>query len=119
MNCNCSSDENVIKFIKGTSVSLKFNFVEDISTYTGAEFVISKDYGLPAIITKTITEFENNSINIELTPDDTNLFNIGNPNNSASYLWALDLLDSVTGLRVNVFPKTGQAAPLCIVYKHV
>ena len=121
MTCNCDlQTENTIEFIKGTSVNLTFSFDEDISSYTSAEFVIRANYDTSPIIDKSIEITETNTLNIELTPTETNNFTeFLNGKNSATYIWGLDLIDSVTGDRVNVFPKTGEAAPLCIVYKHV
>ena len=67
-----------------------------------------------------ITEFGENSLIVELTPEQTDLFNeFPNGQNSAKYIWGLDMIDSDNNLRINVFPQTGNAAPLCIVYKHV
>ena len=121
MTCNCCMDENnVIRFVKGTTVNLSFDFDEDISSYTSAEFVIRKDYDSPVVLDKTIGIDNPNTVEISLTPADTNVFNeFLNGKNSASYIWGLDLIDSDAGIRVNVFPQTGEAAPLCIVYKHV
>ena len=117
MVCDCINN-NVIKFVKGTSFYIKFSFNEDISIYTNAEFIISKNYGITPVLNKTIPVTEANTITFEITVDDTNLFNdFENGKNSASYIWGLDLFDSSN--RINVFPKTGEAAPLCIVYKHV
>jgi hypothetical protein len=114
-------DENaIIRFVKGTSVNLAFEFDEDISSYTGAEFVIKKDYNTPAVITKTITDFEPHSFEVELTPQETEFSTeFLNGKNSAEYIWGLDILDSENDLRINVFPQTGSPAPKCIVYKHV
>lgn len=121
MTCNCDlQTENTIEFIKGTSVNLTFSFDEDISSYTSAEFVIRANYETSPIIDKSIEITETNTLNIELTPTETNNFTeFLNGKNSATYIWGLDLIDSVTDERVNVFPKTGEPAPLCIVYKHV
>ena len=119
-NCNCSADNNTISFIKGTTFNVTFNFDEDISTYTQAEFVIRKDYTTSPVINKTIPELSALSFDLELTPGDTNSFTeFANGKNSARYIWGLDLVDSVNNIRVNVFPQTGEPAPLCIVYKHV
>lgn len=121
MTCNCfNNDNNVIQFVKGTTVNLSFDFDEDISSYTSAEFVIRKDYDNPIILDKTEGIENPNTIEISLTPTDTNIFDeFQNGKNSAQYIWGLDLIDSDAGIRVNVFPQTGEAAPLCIVYKHV
>lgn len=120
MVCNCINDDNTIQFIKGTTVNLSFDFDEDISSYTSAEFVIRKDYETTAVIDKTISGLSGKTLDIELTPTDTNGFTeFLNGKNSARYIWGLDLIDSVNDIRVNVFPKTGEPAPLCIVYKHV
>lgn len=119
-NCNCMDENNVIQFIKGTSVNLTFDFDEDISSYSEAVFVIRKDYNTTAVIDKTITGFSANTLDVNLTPDETNLFTeFLNGKNSAKYIWGLDLIDSENNIRVNVFPQTGEPAPLCIVYKHV
>lgn len=121
MTCNCfMQNENTIQFIAGTSVNLTFSFDEDISSYTSAELVIRANYETAPVIDKPISITETNEINVELTPAETaNFTSFANGKNSASYIWGLDLLDSVTGDRVNVFPQTGEPAPLCIVYKHV
>ena len=121
MTCNCNiNDDNTIQFVAGTSVNLSFDFDEDISSYTDAEFVIRPDYQTSPIIDKTISITEQYTLNIELSTAETgNFTNFPNGRNSASNIWGLDLIDSNTGERVNVFPQTGQPAPLCIVYKHV
>lgn len=121
MTCNCNiQNENVIQFIAGTSVNLTFNFDENISSYTTAEFVIRPNYQAEAIINKSIPITEEYTLNVELTPTETaNFTDFVNGRNSCSNIWGLDLLDSNTGDRVNVFPQVGEAAPLCIVYKHV
>lgn len=123
MVCNCNNvqnDDNTIKFIAGTSVNLSFNFDEDISSYTSAEFVIRKDYQTTPVIEKSIPVTESDALNIELMPSETeNFTEFANGKNSATYIWGLDLLDSSTGDRVNVFPQTGNPAPLCVVFKHV
>ena len=120
-NCNNADQSNTIKFVKGTTVNLTFNFDTDISTYTGAEFTIRKNYDTTPVIDMTEgIEITENTINLELTPSDTNNFTeFLNGKDSASYIWGLDLLDEANNIRINVFPQTGQAAPLCIVYKHV
>ena len=119
MVCSCINDnDNVIKFVKGTSLYIKFNFNEDISIYTDADLIIAKNYGVTPVITKSVSITEAKTITFELTVDDTNLFTeFENGKNSASYIWGLDLYDSSN--RINVFPQTGNPAPLCIVYKHV
>ena len=123
MTCNCNNfcnDDNTIQFIVGTSVNLSFDFDEDISSYTSAQFVIRADYQTVPVINKTFSVTEANTLNIELTPTETASFtNFANGKNSATYIWGLDLIDSSTGEIVNVFPQTGHPAPLCIVYKHV
>lgn len=123
MTCNCKNvqnDDNTIQFVAGTSVSLTFNFDEDISSYTSAEFVIRADYLSEPIIDKSIPITESNTLDIELTPAETaNFTDFINGKNSATYIWGLDVLDSNADLRINVFPQTGCPAPLCIVYKHV
>lgn len=118
-NCNCN-DDNTIQFVKGTTVNLLFDFDEDISSYTSAEFVIRKNYDTPVILDKTVSIESESTIDISLTPTDTSDFNeFLNGKNSVQYIWGLDLVDSDAGVRVNVFPQTGEPAPLCIVYKHV
>lgn len=120
MTCNCIQNNNIIQFIAGTSVNLSFEFDEDITSYTSAEFVIRPNYQTAPIISKSIPITEEYVLNIELTPDETDDFtNFVNGKNSATNIWGLDLIDSSTGARVNVFPQTGEPAPLCIVYKHV
>ena len=123
MVCNCNNNtvkDNTIKFVKGTSLNLTFNFDEDISSYTDAEFTIRSNYEDNPIINKTVSGFSGNSLNLVLTPDETNTFTqFDNGQNSKTYIWGLDLIDSANNIRVNVFPKTGLPAPLCIVYKHV
>lgn len=123
MTCNCKNvpnDDNTIQFVVGTSVNLTFNFDEDISSYTNAEFAIRADYLSAPVIDKTISITEPDSLEIELTPSETaNFTNFINGKNSATYIWGLDLVDTVNNVRINVFPQTGQPAPLCIVYKHV
>ena len=122
MTCNCQNIENndVIQFIIGTSANLSFEFEEDISSYTNAIFTIRKDYSLEPIISKTIDITEQYNINIVLTPEETSQFTEFNNNqNSAKYIWGLDVADSNTGSQINVFPQVGNPAPLCIVYKHV
>ena len=119
MTCNCNCDKNVISFIKGTSFNVTFNFDEDISSYTGANFGIAKSYDDTPIIDLDLL-IEDNAVNVELTPAQTDLFTeFLNGKNSAQYKWWLDVIDDNAGIRVNVFPQTGEAAPLCIVYKHV
>lgn len=114
------NEDNVIQFVKGTTVNLSFDFDEDISSYTSAEFVIRKSYDTPVVLDKTVSIENDYTIDINLTPTDTSAFNeFLNGKDSASYIWGLDLIDSEAGIRVNVFPQTGEAAPLCIVYKHV
>lgn len=123
MVCNCSNtqnENNVIQFIAGTSVNLTFNFDEDISSYTSASFVIRKDYQTEPIINKTIAITETDSLNVVLTPEETADFTeFANGKNNATYIWGLDLIDSVNNVVTNIFPQTGSPAPLCIVYKHV
>lgn len=120
MTCNCMNDDNTIQFVKGTTVNLSFDFDEDISSYTSAEFAIRKNYETATILDKTVSVEDSHTIDIALTPTDTNDFNeFLNGKNCANYIWGLDLIDSVNNVRVNVFPQTGEPAPLCIVYKHV
>lgn len=118
-NCNCVDENNVIQFVKGTSANINFSFDEDISSYTGANFGIAKSYDETPVINKDLT-IEENSVEVTLSPDETNLFTeFLNGKNNAKYIWWLDLIDSNAGIRINVFPQTGEPAPLCIVYKHV
>lgn len=120
MNCKCEENNNNIQFVKGTTVNLTFTFDEDISSYTSAEFVIRKNYDTPIILDKTVEIKSESTIEINLTPTDTSDFNeFLNGKNSTNYIWGLDLIDSDAGIRINVFPQTGDPAPLCIVYKHV
>jgi len=123
MTCNCNNniqDDNTIQFVKDTTVNLTFNFDEDISSYTSAEFVIRANYDTAPVIDKTISITESNSLSVVLSPSETaNFASFVNGKDSASYIWGLDLIDSVNNIRVNVFPQTGNSAPLCIVYKHV
>ena len=113
-------NENTIQFIAGTSVNLTFTFDEDISSYTSAEFVIRANYETTPVISKSIPVVEVDALNVELTPTETaNFTSFANGKNSASYIWGLDLIDSVNNIRVNVFPLAGNGAPLCLVYKHV
>ncbi|MBO7735026.1 MAG: hypothetical protein J6S67_20860 [Methanobrevibacter sp.] len=122
MTCNCNNmqTENVIRFVAGTTVNLHFNFDEDISTYTVAKFVIRADYTSAPIINKTVSISDAYTLDIELTPDETeNFTNFDNGKNSATYIWGLDVLDTTENIQINVFPKTGNPAPLCVVYKHV
>ena len=119
MACNCLNENNVIQFIKGTTANISFTFDEDISSYSFAVFGIAKSYGDTPIIEKNISVIDN-EINVELTPSDTDSFTeFLNGKNSAKYYWWLDLVDSDNNVITNVFPQTGEPAPLCIVYKHV
>ena len=120
-NCSCNStDNNTIQFIKGTTVNLSFDFDEDISTYSGAIFVIRKNYDTEPVINKEISITEAHTLNIELSKTETNNFTeFVNGKNSASYIWGLDIFDQDTNEQINVFPQVGEPAPLCIVYKHV
>lgn len=121
MSCTCKETDNTtIEFIRGTSAYLRFVFnVPDLSSFLGLNLTIRKDYNTVPVIDKTISNLEGNNVLVELTPDETALFTeFLNGKNSARYIWGLDLL--VNGdERVNIFPKTGNPAPLCIVYKHV
>lgn len=121
MTCNCNNADNTtIKFIRGTSAYIRFVFnVSDLSSFLGVNLTIRKNYETTPIIDKTISNLEGNNVLIELTPDETALFTeFLNGKNSAQYIWGLDLL--INGdERVNIFPQTGNPAPLCIVYKHV
>ena len=119
-NCSCNADNNVIQFIKGTTVNLSFDFDEDISTYSNALFVIRKNYDANPVINKTITITEANTLTIELSKTETDNFDdFENGKTSSTYIWGLDLVDNNTGEQINVFPQVGEPAPLCIVYKHV
>lgn len=123
MTCNCNNniqDDDTIQFIAGTTVNLTFSFDEDISSYTNANFVIRADYQTAPIINKTISITEQNVLNVVLTPEETaNFTSFVNGKNSATYIWGLDVIDTVYNVVTNVFPQTGTPAPLCIVYKHV
>lgn len=119
-NCSCAADNNVIQFIMGTTVNLSFDFDEDVSTYTDAKFVIRKNYDSAPIINKTISITEAHQVNIQIEKTETENYNdFENGKTSATNIWGLDLLDSNTGEQINVFPQVGEAAPLCIIYKHV
>ena len=119
-NCNCLNEDNTIKFVAGTSCDLSFDFDEDISSYTSAEFVIRANYAASPVINKTLTGLSGTTLEVNLTPSDTAQFTeFQNGKNSATYIWGLDLIDSAQDIRINVFPQTGEPAPLCIVYKHV
>ena len=119
-NNNINNDDSTIQFIAGTSFTLTVNFTEDISSYPNAIFAIRADYATAPVIQKTISVTEANSLDITLSPSETALFtDFKNGKNSAAYIWGLDLADSDNNIQVNVFPQTGNPAPLCIVYKHV
>ena len=122
--CNCSTDDTTIKFIRETTAALKFEFnVSDLSSFYGVHFTIRKDYKTAPIIDKTITGLSGDSVSIVLKPEDTALFIdslFQNGKNSLQYIWGLDLIvNNDTPEIVNIFPETGKAAPLCIVYKNV
>lgn len=119
MTCNCLDENNIIQFIKGTTANIIFNFDEDISSYNHAVFGIAKNYGDTPIIEKNIA-VSDNAVEVELTPTETDNFNdFLNGKNNAKYYWWLDLVDLDNNVVTNVFPQTGEPAPLCIVYKHV
>lgn len=124
MICNCNSnnntvaDDTVLEFIKGTTFTALINFIDDVSDYNTAAFTIRKNYNSDPIINKTFS-IANNAVNIELSKDETNLFNdFENGKNSISCIWGLNIIDAL-GNVINVFPKTGENAPLCIVFKNV
>lgn len=119
-NCKCNNDKTTIKFIRGTTCNLLFKFnVPDLSGFEGVNFTIRKDYESVPIIDKTITGLSGDSVEITLNPTETNLFDTFlNGQNSSQYIWGLDLIIDDTQ-RLNIFPKTGNAAPICVVYKHV
>jgi hypothetical protein len=123
MSCNCTKDNAVIEFIRETSAYIRFVFnVEDLSSFEGVKFTIRKDYKTNPILEKTITNLADNSVLVELTPAETALFTeFQNGKNSAQYIWGLDLILDSTNPKaiINIFPKTGMPAPLCIVYKNV
>jgi hypothetical protein len=123
MTCNCNNaieDNNTIQFVAGTSVNLTFEFDEDISSYTSAQFVIRTNYETAPVINKTIAITETNTLNVVLSPQETSNFtSFTNGKNSTTYIWGLDVIDNTIDAIVNVFPQTGIPAPLCIVYKHV
>lgn len=114
---NCSCDENTILCTEGTTLNLYFNFNENISVFDKAVFVVRKNADSIPVITKTITELKEDSAEVELSPTDTSKFVFDNNKNQATYIWGLDLLGGTT--RINVFPKTGESAPLFVVYKHI
>ena len=121
MVCDCKcADDTTIQFIRGTTAYFRVVFnVSDLSSFAGVNFTIRKDYNTTPVIDKTISDLSGNNVLIELTPDETALFTeFLNGKNSARYIWGLDLLVNENE-RVNIFPKTGNPAPLCIVYKHV
>lgn len=119
-NCNCGDDETVIKFLRETTATIRFKFnVSDLSSFQGVKFTIRKNYEVAPIIEKTITELSGDSVIVTLMPDDTALFTeFLNGKNSVKYIWGLDLIVDNNEI-INIFPKTGHPAPLCIVYKNV
>ena len=123
--CNISSESTTIKFIRGTSVTVVFKFnVSDLSTFKGVKFAIRKNYQTDPIIEKTITSLSGDSVTVVLNLNDTGLFTdalFQNGKNSVQYIWGLDLIvnDNTPPQIINIFPKTGEAAPLCIIYKNV
>lgn len=118
-NCNCS-DNTTIKIIRETTASFLFVFnVSDLSSFAGLQFTIRKNYETAPIINENITGLSGNEIIVTLPPNKTALFTeFQNGKNSAQYIWGLDLLTN-NGQIINIFPQTGNPAPLCIVYKHV
>ena len=118
-NCNCT-DNNTIEIVIGTTTLITFEFDESINGFTKAEFAIRKDYNVEPVVFKTITDLQGTSLDLEIAPVDTiDKFVFNNGKNSASYIWGLDLINENNGERFNVFPQTGNPAPLCIVFKHV
>lgn len=115
MNCNC--DENTILCTEGTSLSLRFDFGEDISSFTNAIFVVRKNADSKPVIAKTVSGLVGNGVDIALTPAEMENFTFDANKNQATYIWGLDLMDATT--RVNIYPKTGEVAPLFVVYKHI
>lgn len=121
MSCNCTNAEenNTIKFLRETTVRLVFSFDIDLSGFNSADFTIRKNYDTSPIIEKTITSLSGKSINVVLSPEETALFNdFMNERNSSKYIWGLNVTNG-NGEIINVFPQTGNPAPLCIVYKNV
>ena len=120
MTCNCNIDSNTVLCTQGTSLVLTVKFDNDISTYKTAEFVVRKNFNSTPVISKIIDIEGLQELTIELTPEDTKALNdFNNGASQASYIWGLDLVDDEIGTRVSVFPKTGETAPLFIVYRHV
>lgn len=120
MSCNCNIDENVLQITAGTTYTNTFTFDEDISSYSGAIFTIRKDYQTAPVIQLNLSITDPHTIDLTIDKTETaNFTDFQNGKNSASYIWGLDLYDTTDNLQVNVFPVTGEPAPLCIVYKHV
>lgn len=120
MSCNCNIDENVLQITAGTTYTNTFTFEEDISSYSGAIFTIRKDYQTAPVIQLNLSITDPHTIDLTIDKTETaNFTDFQNGKNSASYIWGLDLYDTTDNLQVNVFPVTGEPAPLCIVYKHV
>lgn len=121
MVCTCKETDNTtIKIIRETTAYFLFVFnVSDLSSFAGLQFTIRKNYETEPIINENITGLSGNEITVTLPPNKTALFTeFQNGKNSAQYIWGLDLLTD-DGQVINIFPKTGEPAPLCIVYKHV
>ena len=117
-NCNENVDQNVIMFVRGTSVNIKFTFNVDVSAYDSAQFTIRKDYQNLPVINKTITDFSEDIIILMLEPEETDLLNdFINGQSFSQYIWGLNLIKD--GQITNVFPQTGSPAPICIVQKNV
>lgn len=118
--CNCNDDDTTIKFIRETTATFRFDFnVSDLSSFQGVKFSIRKNYEAIPVIEKTIIDLSGSSVTVVLTPEDTALFTeFLNGKNSARYIWGLDLIVNDNEI-INIFPITGEAAPLCIVYKNV
>ena len=119
MHCNCNTPENTILCTQGTSCSITFEFDTDISSFKKAVFAVRKDYNTAPAILKEITDFTAKTINLILAPEDTATITFRNGENQSVCIWGLDLEDEETNTIVNVFPATGEHAPLFVVYKHV
>ena len=122
MSCNCNNQiiDNTIQFVVGTTVNLTIEFEEDISNFTSGQLTIRKDYNSEPILNKSVSITDSHIVKVELDTTDTGLFTEFERNkNSAQYIWGFDVVDSKTGVVINVFTKTVEHAPYCIVYKHV
>ena len=122
MSCNCNNQiiNSTIQFVVGTTENITLEFDEDISNFDSGKLTIRKDYNSEPILNKTVSITDAHIIQVELNTTDTGLFTDFERNkNSAQYIWGFDVIDSNSGVVINVFPQTGVPAPYCIVYKHV